>query len=178
MICRARTPMSTAGDPARSTWRSEHTATESSLIERGPMRNSAATSPNRVSGGIPTSRPSGGSRGGAHLCRRRTLDERGLWRRKLVEQAPRLGVAGIEPADGLELGAGRGGVTRLQMRLDQDEACRDRVLAPDRDLELFDGLLHASAAQVGAAEEQVRLAVIRGEVNGAAQLGNRFRVTL
>ena len=75
-----------------------------------------------------------------------------------------------------QLRAGRGRVPQLQVRLSQRHAGRRRVFAPDRDLERVDGFLRASAAQVNAADEQMRLGLVRREVDGAPELHHRLAV--
>src|SRR5439155_10059352 len=54
----------------------------------------------------------------------------------------------------------------------------DAVVAPDRDLQFVDRIRDLAAAQVQTPEQQVRLAFVRRQVDGAPELGDRFGVTL
>src|SRR5258705_3607147 len=95
-----------------------------------------------------------------------------------VEQAPRLGVPGLTREDGLQLAARGIHVLRLDVRVGEREMRVDLIVAPDRNLQLVDGVRHLPLAQVDTPEQEVRLALVRREVDGAPKLADGFRVAL
>ena len=64
----------------------------------------------------------------------------------------------------------------LHIRLRQRHWPADRLLAPERNLERVDGGRRLARPQIDAAQQQVRLGLVRREIERAAQLGDRLGV--
>src|SRR3954447_1478745 len=129
----------------------------------------AAISNPAISSNVPRMTPPGGPTFGSGLLT-------SLF--NALEHPPRIRQRRIDLQRALDFDARVCHVLDQKVRLSERDPAGRGILAPDRDLQRVDGLSRAAVAQVNAADQQVRLRLVRREEYGAAQLGQCFGVLL
>src|SRR5262245_28536836 len=93
-----------------------------------------------------------------------------------AEERSGFGRSRIERERALDFAPRAVAIARLEQRPTERDPAGHRLAAPQRDLELVDGLRESPAALVDLAEQQVRLVFVRRQIDRAPELVGRLAI--